>query len=123
MEHCFHIVVPVLVSLVGAVIMISTLNLGARYFSMILLCTGPFVGLNVSKSLLEILIVQVGILTILSDSNCMGNYRCSTTEDKTCSTGSHRQLCLISITLVYAVFLSTLAGASIPDRGRDPHSW
>ena len=48
MEHCFHIVVPVLVSLVGAVIMISTLNTGARYFGMILLCTGPFIGLNVS---------------------------------------------------------------------------
>jgi hypothetical protein len=27
--------------------MISTLNAGARYFGMFLLCAGPFVGLNV----------------------------------------------------------------------------
>jgi hypothetical protein len=48
LEHCFHIFFPMLVALVGAVIMISTLNVGARYFSLILLCTGPFVALNVS---------------------------------------------------------------------------
>ncbi|GMF78090.1 unnamed protein product [Aspergillus oryzae] len=47
-DHCWHIVGPILVSLVGAVLMISTLDRGARYFSLILLCTGPFVGLNVS---------------------------------------------------------------------------
>lgn len=34
--------------LVGTVIMISTLNVGARYFGMFLLCTGPFIALNVS---------------------------------------------------------------------------
>lgn len=27
--------------------MISTLNVGARYFSIFLLCAGPFVGLNI----------------------------------------------------------------------------
>lgn len=48
LEHCWHIVVPMMVSLAGAAIMISTLNTAARYFSMILLCCGPFVGLNVS---------------------------------------------------------------------------
>jgi hypothetical protein len=32
--------------------MISTLNVGARYFGMFLLCAGPFVGLNVSSSIL-----------------------------------------------------------------------
>lgn len=31
--------------------MISTLNTGARYFSLVLLCTGPFIGLNVSTAL------------------------------------------------------------------------
>ncbi|KAL2795263.1 major facilitator superfamily domain-containing protein [Aspergillus keveii] len=49
-EHCWHIIVPILVSLGGAVLMISTLNVGARYFSLILLCTGPFVGLNIQIS-------------------------------------------------------------------------
>lgn len=51
LEHCWHIIVPILVALGGAVLMISTLNVGARYFSLILLCTGPFVGLNVCELL------------------------------------------------------------------------
>ncbi|KAL4738808.1 major facilitator superfamily domain-containing protein [Aspergillus similis] len=50
LEHCWHIIVPILVALGGAVLMISTLNVGARYFSLILLCTGPFVGLNIQIS-------------------------------------------------------------------------
>ncbi|GAB1197809.1 hypothetical protein APSETT444_007112 [Aspergillus pseudonomiae] len=49
-DHCWHIIGPILVSLAGAVIMISTLDRGARYFSLILLCTGPFVGLNIQIS-------------------------------------------------------------------------
>lgn len=47
LEHCWHIVGIILMCLVGAVIMISTLNTGARYFSVFLLCSGPFVGLNI----------------------------------------------------------------------------
>lgn len=47
LEHGYHIIVPILLTLVGCVIMITTLNVGARYFCMILLVTGPFVGLNV----------------------------------------------------------------------------
>ena len=50
LEHCFHIFFPMLAAMAGAVIMISTLNLGARYFSLILLCSGPFVALNVSPT-------------------------------------------------------------------------
>ncbi|KAL3480938.1 major facilitator superfamily domain-containing protein [Aspergillus californicus] len=49
-EHCWHIIVPILVALGGAVLMISTLNVGARYFSLVLLCTGPYVGLNIQIS-------------------------------------------------------------------------
>jgi hypothetical protein len=48
MEHCWHIVACTVATIVGTVIMISTLNVGARYFGMFLLCSGPFVGLNVS---------------------------------------------------------------------------
>lgn len=51
LEHCWHIVGSIAVCLIGATIMISTLNTGARYFSLILLCSGPFVGLNVRISL------------------------------------------------------------------------
>ncbi|KAH7304699.1 putative vitamin H transporter [Stachybotrys elegans] len=46
-EHCYHIIGPMVAALVGAVIMISTLNVGARYFGIILLCSGPFVALNI----------------------------------------------------------------------------
>jgi MFS family permease len=47
LEHCWHIIGAILVCLAGAVIMISTLNVGARYFSIFLLCAGVFVGLNI----------------------------------------------------------------------------
>ncbi|GIZ48044.1 hypothetical protein CKM354_001111900 [Cercospora kikuchii] len=50
LEHCWHIIGSILMCLVGAVIMISTLNVGARYFSIFLLCSGPFVGLSIQIS-------------------------------------------------------------------------
>ncbi|KAK1978840.1 major facilitator superfamily transporter [Colletotrichum cereale] len=50
LEHGYHIIVPMLTTLVGCIVMITTLNVGARYFSMILLVTGPFVGLNLQIS-------------------------------------------------------------------------
>ena len=48
LEHCWHICGAMFAALVGTVIMISTLNVAARYFSLFLLCTGPFIALNVS---------------------------------------------------------------------------
>ncbi|RYN66036.1 hypothetical protein AA0117_g11996 [Alternaria alternata] len=50
LEHGYHIIGAISTTLIGAIIMISTLNTGARYFSMILLCCGPFVGLNIQLS-------------------------------------------------------------------------
>lgn len=50
LEHCWHIVGSTTITLIGAIIMISTLNVGARYFSLILLCSGPFAGLNIQLS-------------------------------------------------------------------------
>jgi hypothetical protein len=50
LEHGYHIIGAISSTLIGAVIMISTLNTGVRYFSMILLCCGPFVGLNIQLS-------------------------------------------------------------------------
>ncbi|KAI3589032.1 major facilitator superfamily domain-containing protein [Fusarium oxysporum f. sp. albedinis] len=47
MEHCWHIIGSTVACIIGVVIMISTLNAGARYFGMFLLCAGPFVGLNI----------------------------------------------------------------------------
>jgi hypothetical protein len=49
-EYCYHIVVSIALTLIGAVIMISTLNVPARYFSMFLLVCGPFLGLNLQLS-------------------------------------------------------------------------
>ncbi|KAK8080321.1 hypothetical protein PG997_008139 [Apiospora hydei] len=50
LEHCWHMVFAMALCLVGAVIMISTLSLGPRYFSLFLLCGGPFVALNLQIS-------------------------------------------------------------------------
>ncbi|KAI8689505.1 MFS domain-containing protein [Fusarium sp. Ph1] len=50
LEHGYHIIVPILFTLVGCAVMITTLSVGARYFSMILLVVGPFVGLNIQLS-------------------------------------------------------------------------
>jgi MFS family permease len=50
LEHGWHIICSIMLSIIGAAIMISTLNTGARYFSLILLCSGPFVGLNIHVS-------------------------------------------------------------------------
>ncbi|RGP79811.1 hypothetical protein FLONG3_2125 [Fusarium longipes] len=50
LEHGYHIIVPILLTLVGCAVMITTLNVGARYFCMILLVVGPFVGLNLQIS-------------------------------------------------------------------------
>ena len=47
MEHCYHIIATAVMSIIGTVIVISTLNPGARYFGMFLMCAGPFVGLNI----------------------------------------------------------------------------
>jgi hypothetical protein len=50
LEHCWHIVGSILFCLAGAVLITSTLNVAARYFAVFLLCTGPFVGLNLQIS-------------------------------------------------------------------------
>ncbi|KAF6817563.1 major facilitator superfamily transporter [Colletotrichum plurivorum] len=47
LEHCYHIVGAMVAAMGGAILMISTLNVGSRYFSLFLLCTGPFIGLNI----------------------------------------------------------------------------
>lgn len=47
MEHCYHIIGTAVMGIVGTVIVISTLNPGARYFGMFFMCAGPFVGLNI----------------------------------------------------------------------------
>ncbi|KAF2761118.1 MFS general substrate transporter [Pseudovirgaria hyperparasitica] len=49
-ESCFHIIVPIIFSALGASLLIATLNVGARYFGLILLITGTYSGLNLQLS-------------------------------------------------------------------------
>ncbi|EJT71086.1 hypothetical protein GGTG_12107 [Gaeumannomyces tritici R3-111a-1] len=45
-EFGYHIIAPMMATAIGCAIMITQLNTGLRYFCMILLVIGPFVGLN-----------------------------------------------------------------------------
>jgi hypothetical protein len=49
-ESCYHIIIPVVFSAVGTSILISSLNIGARYFGVILLISGTYSGLNLQLS-------------------------------------------------------------------------
>ena len=49
-ESCYHIVIPIIAAAVGAATLISTLNVGARYFGLILLVSGTYNGLNLQLS-------------------------------------------------------------------------
>ncbi|KAH7361331.1 major facilitator superfamily domain-containing protein [Pyrenochaeta sp. MPI-SDFR-AT-0127] len=49
-ESCYHIVIPIFFSAIGCSMLISTLNVGARYFGLILLISGTYSGLNLQLS-------------------------------------------------------------------------
>ncbi|KIW14293.1 hypothetical protein PV08_07075 [Exophiala spinifera] len=49
-ESCYHIIVPIVLAAAGASMLISTLNVGARYFGLILLVSGTYNGLNLQLS-------------------------------------------------------------------------
>jgi hypothetical protein len=49
-ESCWHIIGPVIASAVGTAALISTENVGARYFGAILLISGTYSGLNLQLS-------------------------------------------------------------------------
>lgn len=49
-ETTWHIVVPIVFSAAGCGILISTLNVGARYFGLVLLVCGTYNGLNLQLS-------------------------------------------------------------------------
>jgi len=106
--------------------MISTLNVGARYLSLVLLCTGPFVGLNVSMPIFFISKPEGSHRrshSHYSDSDIMGDNCGPTTKDKAGGPDSHRKLCLFSVTLVYTVLLPSLTRASIPNGWGNNHCW
>ncbi|SPO07461.1 probable permeases of the major facilitator superfamily [Cephalotrichum gorgonifer] len=49
-EHVWHIIVPIFFSAVGCSILISTENVGARYFGIFILISGTYSGLNLQLS-------------------------------------------------------------------------
>ncbi|OGM49245.1 vitamin H transporter [Aspergillus bombycis] len=49
-ESTWHIVIPIFISAAGCSILISTLNVGARYFGIVLLISGTYSGLNLQLS-------------------------------------------------------------------------
>lgn len=49
-ESFWHIVLPIIASAVGCSVLISTINIGARYFGLFLLISGTYNGLNLQLS-------------------------------------------------------------------------
>lgn len=49
-ESYYHIIIPIVFSAAGASMLIGTLNVGARYFGLILLISGTYSGLNLQLS-------------------------------------------------------------------------
>ena len=104
MEHCWHIVGCTVACIVGTVIMISTLNVGARYFGMFLLCAGPFVGLNVRNSCQ----LLVSCMLIIPDPHTLGNHKSCSAPYKEGCTCRNYQLHCFSLALVLAILLRKL---------------
>jgi hypothetical protein len=103
LEFGWHIVIPMALTGVGCAVMITTLNVGARYFCMILLVTGPFIGLNVGF-LLSLLIKSVADYCIAS--NLLGDRRLSATQDEARGSDCLRKLRLLCLPLVHTLLLS-----------------
>jgi hypothetical protein len=102
--------------------MISTLNVPARYFSIFLLCAGPFVGLNIQISW-ETTVVprpRTKRAALIAIANCVS----SVSDARLLYT-----LMVISadfdvgVSLVHAVLFPPEPGTKVPDRRRRDYSW
>lgn len=49
-ESTLHVIVPIIFSAAGCGVLIGTLNVGARYFGLVLLISGTYSGLNLQLS-------------------------------------------------------------------------
>lgn len=49
-ESCYHIIIPIVASASGCAMLVSSLNVGVRYFGVILLVSGTYSGLNLQLS-------------------------------------------------------------------------
>jgi hypothetical protein len=119
-HQCWHIVACILVCAAGAILMISTLNVGARYFGLILLCSGPFLGLNVSHNFDT---RRYSYLTCQTAPTFLGDHSRAPTSNQASGAGRLRQLCIVSLALVLSLLLPTLAGASVSTGRWNYHCW
>lgn len=75
LEYFWHMTISMIVALAGTVILITTLNQAARYFSLFLLCSGPFIALNLQLSW-ETTVVprpRTKRAALIAIANCLSN--------------------------------------------------
>lgn len=75
LEYFWHMAISMLVALAGTVVLISTLQQAARYFSLFLLCSGPFIALNLQLSW-ETTVVprpRTKRAALIAIANCLSN--------------------------------------------------
>lgn len=106
-ESCYHIVVPIVAAAVGAAvgaaILISTVNIPARYIGLILLVSGTYSGLNLRLPWKITLVPAPKEQEGCFDCNC--------------------KLCKSNQSLVQPLFLSSKPGAILSARRWTDHSW
>lgn len=102
MEHCWHIIATSVFGIIGVVIMVATLNSGARYFGMFLMVAGPFAGVTY---VLQFRIRRISTDQVHQDPCSLGDYKCPSTKDEAWRTHCHYELYCYSLTLVQPLFL------------------
>jgi len=102
MEHCWHIIATGVFGIIGVVVMIATLQPGARYFGMFLMVAGPFAGVTY-VSRLRIRVFH--LLTALQDSRPLGNHKRPSTTDKAWRTHRYHKLYRHCLALVQSLLL------------------
>jgi hypothetical protein len=102
--------------------MISTLNVPARYFSIFLLCAGPFVGLNIQISW-ETTVVprpRTKRAALIAIANCVSSVSDARPVYTLMATSTNFS---VGLSLVHSVLLPPEPGTKVPDRRRRDHSW
>lgn len=136
MEHCWHIIATSVFGIIGVVIVVATLNPGARYFGMFLMVAGPFAGVTYVSTLY----LRDILLTIVQNPRSLGDNERASTPNETRRTHRHHELCCYCLTLVqplllceshannstYSNILTTAAPLSrtaLSERRRSAHCW
>jgi hypothetical protein len=103
--------------------MISTLNVGARYFSIFLLCAGPFVGLNIQIAW-ETTVVprpRTKRAALIAIANCVSSVSSAPFCHRNVMGSFTDEIIVTGLPLVHPLLLPPHPGAKIPDRWRRDH--